>query len=264
MEQLRRPFCGRRCGVSSGQGEGTLNIEAGGVVSNTTGNIGYWSDAVGTVTVTGEESEWNNSHFLYVGRKGKGTLNIEAGGVVSNTRGYIGYSMYQQDLFVSSSVGTVTVTGEGSEWNNSDWLSVGHEGEGTLNIKAGGVVSNTGGSIGSSSGSVGTVTVTGEGSQWNNSGSLTVSNGTLNITDGGMVSNTTGHIGSSSNSVATVTVTGEGSEWNNSGGLTMGSGWHSNGTLNITNGGVVSNTTGHIGYDGDSVGTVTVTGEESE
>ena len=94
--------------------------------------IGYDSDSVGTATVTGEGSEWNNSSQLYVGRYGEGTLNIMAGGVVSNTTGYLG------DF--SDSVGTVTVSGEGSEWNNSDNLRVGDQGEGTLAIMAGGVV----------------------------------------------------------------------------------------------------------------------------
>jgi len=112
-------------------GEGTLNVEAGGVVSMTLlhsgGYIGYDDDSVGTVTVTGEGSEWINLMDLYVGNYGEGTLNIMAGGVVSNRWSQIG--------FRSGSVGTVTVTGEGSEWNNSSKLYVGHFGEGTLNIE---------------------------------------------------------------------------------------------------------------------------------
>ena len=45
--------------------------------------IGFRSGSVGTVTVTGEGSEWNNSEDLYVGYSGEGTLNIESGGVVN-------------------------------------------------------------------------------------------------------------------------------------------------------------------------------------
>lgn len=142
---------------------------------------------------------------LTVGETSEGTLNITAGGVVSNTDGRIGHE--------SDSIGTVTVSGEGSGWNNSSSLNVGYSGEGTLNISDGGVVSNTSGTIGDNSDSVGIVTVTGEGSEWNNSGDLTVGryggSGTLNISDGGVVSNADGRIGNSSNSVGTVTVTGE-------------------------------------------------------
>jgi T5SS/PEP-CTERM-associated repeat protein len=123
--------------VGSYGGEGTLNIESGGVVSSRLhSHIGYDSDSVGTVTVTGEGSEWNNSETLYVGNEGEGTLNIESGGVVSNTSGYVGY--------LSDSVGTVTVTGEGSEWNNSEFLVVGQRGNGTLNITDGGVANAVG------------------------------------------------------------------------------------------------------------------------
>jgi fibronectin-binding autotransporter adhesin len=63
-----------------------------------------------------------------------------AGGVVSNTDGYIGYS--------SSSTGAATVSGSGSQWNNSGTLYAGFLGSGTLNIEAGGVVRDIIGSIG--------------------------------------------------------------------------------------------------------------------
>ena len=224
-------------------GDGTLNISDGGVISNTTGYIGSRSDAVGTVTVTGEESKWKNSDSLYVGKRGEGTIDISDGGVVTNTTGYIGYD---NNYTTPGSVGTVTVTGQGSEWNNSSsslvpphsgspssfisvveyfTLYVGYSGEGTLNIEAGGVVSNAGSYIGYSSGSAGTVTVTGDGSKWKNSDSLYVGRGgegTLAIMAGGVVSNTQGRIGYSSGYAGTVTVIGEGSEWNNSSSLSVG------------------------------------------
>ena len=64
-----------------------------------------------------------------------------AGGVVSNTgSGYIGYYL--------GSMAEATVTGSGSQWNNSNWLLVGVYGDSTLNVEAGGVVSNTDGHIG--------------------------------------------------------------------------------------------------------------------
>jgi T5SS/PEP-CTERM-associated repeat protein len=215
-------------------GEGTLNITDGGVVSNTTGYIGYDDDTVGTVTVTGQGSEWNNSGGLEVGSgySGEGTLNIKDGGVVSSAEGTIGLHL--------GSVGTATVTGEGSEWNNSSSLYVSLYGDGTLNITDGGVVSNTWGVIGyGNDDSVGTVTVTGQGSEWNNSSSLTVGQeGTLNVKAGGVVTNTYGSIGYEDDTVGTVTVTGKDSEWNNSEDLIVGK--DGTGTLNITDGSVVN------------------------
>jgi len=106
-------------------GEGTLNIESGGMVSNTDGYIGGGYDSVGTVTVTGEGSEWNNWGKLTVGSAGDGTLNMIDGGVVSSC-----YICYIGEL--PGSVGSVTVAGEGSRWSNSGDLYVGHEGDGRL------------------------------------------------------------------------------------------------------------------------------------
>ena len=70
-------------------GEGTLNIEAGGQVSNEQGYIGGHFGSTGAATVTGAGSTWT-SGYLYVGVYGDGTLNVEAGGEVSNITGYIG------------------------------------------------------------------------------------------------------------------------------------------------------------------------------
>ena len=53
---------------------------SGGQVSNTDGIIGRESGSMGSATVTGSGSQWNNSGFLAVGAAGNGMLNIEAGG----------------------------------------------------------------------------------------------------------------------------------------------------------------------------------------
>jgi T5SS/PEP-CTERM-associated repeat protein len=248
------------------EGTALLLISGGVAVESQSGYLGYKAGSSGTAFVVGEGSEWNNSWSLYVGHSGEGTLNITDGGVVSNRMGHIGGAPAHGNPYLESSgVGTVTVTGEGSRWNNSSSLAVGQYGEGTLNIESGGVVSSGYGHIGDEEGSVGTVTVTGEGSEWNQSGVLKVGylgEGTLNIESGGVVSSGYGHIGDEEGSVGTVTVTGEGSEWNQSGVLKVG--YLGEGTLNIESGGVVSNTYGYIGYYFDSVGTATVAGEGSE
>ena len=86
------------------EGDGTLNVEAGGVVSNTsTLTVGYWGD---------------------------GTLNVATGGVVSNAFGYIGHH--------TGSTSEATITGSGSQWTNSGPLRVGYYGDGTLNVEGGG------------------------------------------------------------------------------------------------------------------------------
>ncbi|WP_280821347.1 autotransporter domain-containing protein [Pseudaminobacter soli (ex Li et al. 2025)] len=234
-------------------GTGTLAIEAGGRVTNTIGYIGNGSNSTGTVTVSGTDasgnaSSWANSGELFVGVFGIGTLTVADGGKVSNSTGNIGYER--------GSTGTVTVSGtdasgNASTWVNSDYLSVGSAGTGTLTIVDGGKVSNTNGYIGDASGSTGTVTVSGadasgNGSTWTNSGILAVGasgTGTLTIADGGRVTNTSGYIGFGSNSTNTVTVTGtdasgNASTWANSANLYVG--FVGTGTLTIADGGIVS------------------------
>jgi T5SS/PEP-CTERM-associated repeat protein/autotransporter-associated beta strand protein len=133
-------------------GTGTLNVEAGGVVSNTVGYISTSAGSTGVATVTGSGSRWNNSSYLSVGFYGTGTLNVEAGGVVNNTVGIIGTA--------SNSTGVATVTGSGSLWNNSSYLYVGESGTGTLNVEAGGVVAAASGiTIASQAGSSGTLNI---------------------------------------------------------------------------------------------------------
>ena len=219
-------------------GNGTLNVEAAGMVSNTAGYIGYHSGSTGEATVTGTSSLWNNTGNLHVGVAGDGTLNVKAGGVVSNSTGRIGDQ--------SGSTGKATVTGSSSQWNNSDRLVVGRSGDGTLIVEAEGVVSNNLGLIGRYSSSKGVVTVTGASSQWNNSGALHVGwygDGTLNVNVGGMASNTSGYIGRYSGSTGMATVTGADSQWSNSNSLYIGggsSGAGGSGTLNLNNSGLVT------------------------
>ena len=62
-------------------------------------------------------------------------------------------------------------------------------------------------------------------------------------------------------STGTVTVDGAGSTWTNAGELSVGG--RGNGTLNILNGGSVSNTLGAIGYEDGSTSTATVDGTGS-
>lgn len=163
---------------------GTLNIENGGVVTNTYAILGLLIDGTGTVTVTGTNSKWTNSGDLTVGLSGTGILNIKDGGRVTNSTGYIGYA--------PAGAGTATVTGANSTWTNSSGLYVGFEGTGTLNIENGGTVTSTAGFIGTNSGSTGTAIVTGANSSWTVSNDLYVGYAaggiaTLEIEAGGKV-----------------------------------------------------------------------------
>jgi T5SS/PEP-CTERM-associated repeat protein len=236
-------------------GTGTLVIQNGGQVTNTSGMIGNFAVSTGQVTVTGAGSSWTNSSFLDVGARGTGVLLIQNGGQVTNTNGFIGND--------TGSTGRVTVD-TGSRWTNSFQLSVGDAGTGTLVVQGGGQVTNTGGVIGSATNGTGQVMVDGAGSTWTNSNTLAVGGfgtGALIIQNGGRVTNTLGFIGNSASSTGQVTVDGAGSSWANSGSLDVGS--FGTGTLVIQNGGEVTNTFAVIGNGASSTGQATVNGAGS-
>ncbi|MCP4376470.1 MAG: PEP-CTERM sorting domain-containing protein [bacterium] len=241
-------------------GNGTLEITDGGVVSSTYGYIGEESaSATGAVTVSGTGSTWTNSALLGVGGLGQATLDITDGGTVNCHYARIAGGRY--------ATAVVTVSGVGSTFANSNRLHVGGDSSsnGTLEITNGGAVSNTFCNIGNSSNSTGVVRVSGDGSTWTNSGDLYIGrsgNGIVEITDGGAVSNADSYIGYNSySSTGEVTVSGVGSTWTSSGSLRVG--YENDGTLEITDGGVVSSASGYIGYGSRSTGLVTVDGESS-
>ena len=244
-------------------GTGTLNITGGGSVTNG-GNfsiIGNAPGSSGTVMVGGGtgSSTWTIATELSVGSSGTGSLTITGGGSVSSSSGSVGGS--------NGSVGTATIgAGTGpSSWINAGVLSIGANGSSgtaTVTITGGGTVSDTLGSMGGGSSvavNVGGGTGT---STWINSSNLYIGAGgttTLTITGGGSVSDTVGSLGNGSGTATVAVGGGTGSSnWTNSNILYVGS--FSNGTLNITGGGTVSNTVAMIGSSSGIAGTVTVGG----
>ena len=73
--------------------------------------------------------EWTSSTTGYIGRSSDGTLTVDSGSVLLSGSGYIGNNV--------AATGEVTVTGTGSSWDIDRQLSVGHRGNGTLNIADG-------------------------------------------------------------------------------------------------------------------------------
>jgi|GEM_PF-2935685 len=217
------------------QGAGTLRIADGAAVASTMGVLGHRSGAAGAATVTGPGSTWTNSAVI-VGENGVGELNVLAGGnVVTQYNASLG-----AESFFNISTGTATIDGAGSMWSCGDNLRVGHRGNGTLNIRAGGQVSNDYGYLGYDAGAAGTAEV-GSGSTWTNRNALSIGRsgaGTLIVEAGGRVSNTTAYLGQGSGSSGTATIRGAGSTWTNSGNLYVGQSGHA--TLNVGYGGRVT------------------------
>lgn len=199
---------------------------------------------------------------LEIGRTGIGSLTLRDGGTLTNWQGWVGST--------AGGDGTVIVTGDdgsgqASTWTNADFLYVGREGAGTLNILDGGVVADTRGYVGYDAGGTGSVTVSGQGSWWDNRGDVVVGqfgNGTLDVLAGGLVSSETGYIGASAGGVGVVTVSGQdgqgnASTWSQQYDLHIGD--QGQGTLNIADGGVVA-TSGRINIGEVGQGEINVSG----
>ena len=143
--------------VVGGLGTGTLTIQNGGVVSSGGGgSVGLSVGSIGTVTVTGPGSTWNNTPGggLNIGSFGTGILTITNGGMVINNTAFtanIGEG--------AGSQGTVRVAGAGSTWSNSSGLNIGNRGAGTLTIAEGGLVTGPTVTIAANAGSTGTLNI---------------------------------------------------------------------------------------------------------
>jgi len=247
--------------------EGQLRIADGNSLSSNVldGIIGDNASLSGSVVVDGTDgagnrSTWDVAQILKVGDRGTGTLDITGGALVTSQFGVVG--------LMASANGAVTVTGTDpngtpSTWSNSQNLSVGAQGTGTLVVTGGGAVSSTNGFIGSDPNFTAVVTVDDLNSTWTNSDSLHVGSsggGTLNITGGGAVSSTFGFIGSDPFSTGVATVDDPNSTWTSE---SLFVGYFGDGTLNVQAGGVVTSLGGFIGHNSGSIGTATVAGTGS-
>lgn len=263
-------------------GMGTLNIQGGGVLtsgpggfesqvpgtSGVSGDIGAQAGSAGTVTIDGAGSAWNQTGAIRVGDAATGTVSIQNGGVLStgsdgsleNLSGVLGVQ--------STGQGTLTVTGDNSEWQAGGNVQVGAGGTGTLNIMDSGKVSADDLSVATEAGGQGTITM--NGGTLELVGKLTVGDagqGTLTVVpsapdDEGDITSMDGSIGAQKGSSGSVTIgsaVGQGiqatsSQWTLKGELIIGEA--GSGILGI--GGNVSDLTATIGKESTGNGTVTV------
>ena len=248
---------------NSGAGN-RLTLTNGGQVYDSSGflggnNGGNYNSAV----VTGSNSIWNNGTAFTVGGGGSfNQLTLANGGKVFNMHGQgtIGNS-------ATASNNTVLVTGTGSVWSNY-YLTVGNYGlDNQLIIANGGrVYTACGGFIGESS-TNNSVIITGTGSVWDCSptGIIVGEQGSFNqltITNGGAAWSGDGYIGHGSTANSnSVLVAGAGSSWLLWYDLYVGTGGAGN-QLTISNGGVVCDPVGYIGFGG-GYNTALVTGAGS-
>ena len=124
----------------------TVTVQNGAVLADTTGYIGYHTNAVGNQVVV-DHAMWKNSDGLFVGFNGSGNgLVITNGAEVSSGESRIGAEGFAND-------NQVLVTGSGSVWNIGKSLWVGNDigTNNTLTVENGGrIVVDENISVGSS------------------------------------------------------------------------------------------------------------------
>jgi T5SS/PEP-CTERM-associated repeat protein len=197
-------------------GRGTLTISNGGLVTSNGAFLGEFAGSTGSVTVSGVGSRWDDPVNMVVGDSGQGTLTITNGGVVTSNEGA------DVGEFSASSIGNVTVSGAGSQWNASSGLglAIGTADQATVTIQSGGTANASGVDTG-----LGKAALTLQEAGVLNTQEIILLSGrsTLNVQSGGVVNGTVGQVGAFQGTAsAAATVTGAGSRWNLSGGLGIG------------------------------------------
>ena len=262
------------------RGTGKVNVTAGGKVSfDYVGVIGYYSGASGGVTVDGANSSWSVGANCYVGFYGDGKLDITNHGSVN----VVGYTAVAVDAGSSGSInfgsngGTLTTdTFCFAESSQASQIT----GTGTINTK--GLVSDFDLVFDAAHGSNRTYILNEPGQNVTINLSLSSDAGILGIgyhdrasmaiRDGVTVTSWAGYIGGVTDLPSEVTIEGHGSTWNNTRSFVVGGNPFykgsylpgGQGSLSVTDGGVVNCEYGYVGLDSDSFGVVTVDGANSK
>ena len=251
--------------TNTGSGNWTTpgNWDTGTVPSAT---VGADIENGGTAVVT---SSGQTVGLLQVGVTGTGSLLIQNGGTLTQASGA---------AFTVIGTGSITINGQGSTYSTPNDLLLGRgTGTNAITVENGGQLYTGNAFVGEGSSSVSTnigATVTGAGSYWNAGEFLGVGGGpnaaTLTISDGATVTAQSTvaieSIGSGATGIATVT--GPGSQLLLPGtALAVGefiNGGEGNGTLTISNGGLVSAQTVTLGeFDAGTTGVLNLDGTSS-
>jgi autotransporter-associated beta strand protein/T5SS/PEP-CTERM-associated repeat protein len=154
-------------------GIGSLSIDGGSSLSNTTGIVGNQTGSTGTVTVSG--GNWTNSSTLTIGSAGNGTLNLTGNGTVFVGSGLVSLAN------TSGTIGTLNLGNGTAAGTLSAATITGGSGTAVVNINQSGsytLGSNMTGSLSLNHIGTGTTTLTGTNTY---TGGTTLAGGTLSL-----------------------------------------------------------------------------------
>ena len=253
------------------QGNATLSISNGGSVSMNRAWLAHESGSSADVTVSDSGSKWHLDGDILIGNSGAANVTIKDGATFENSGVAIGGPSYDSDATGS---GSLTITGSGTTWTNSAWVSVarGANATGDLTISDGAVATIANGLYAFTGARV---LVTGDGTnvtigdkdndfstQW-----FSFTGGTATVSDGAYLYTDGGYIGGSGTEASTMTVTGANTVWDTTKRIYVagddGGTGGGNGTLTISDGASVSSATIGAGLDEDSTGVITISGSDT-
>ena len=232
-------YAGRR-------GDGILSVNNGGLVITQQTLVGQSN--FGSLEVDGPGSEFRNSRriLIAVQDQGEGHVSISNGGLITTN-----------DITVANTLrgltGTLTIDGVGSRLSTATLQSG----------KLGAIRVSNGASIDTNSMIMdGTLFISGEGTTVTSNTTLPSLAGEMRIESGARyIQEKEGRfVLEGSGNTAMVTVTGEGSRWDSMGWLNLGA--NATASMQILDGGVVTNTVTQLGHLGGE-GTLVINGENS-
>ncbi|HEV8291420.1 MAG TPA: hypothetical protein VGP94_05835, partial [Tepidisphaeraceae bacterium] len=238
-------------------GGGDVTVEAG--ASGSSGALDLGINAAGNLTVTGAGSSWTSNGTMRVGVGHFGTLLIDSSGAVTSPSSTVGSA--------AGGVGQVIVK-NGSSWTNSGILNVGRGvADGVVSVESGGQLTsgptNIGGDGTSLSGN-GAVIVKGASSHWS-AGAIVLGlggSGDIEALSGGVIDAASLVISNGpASSLGSAKVADGGSRLNVAGVIEVGR--DVNGSLDISNGGLVTSAGGTIGTLASATGTASIVGSSS-
>ena len=252
--------------------QGLLQVAGETLQSAAVTTISSTSDTAATVNVSGASAVWNETAPLVVGSTGGGSFNVtnRASASAENASTIAAVILGAS----AAGVGTLSVSGAGSEFTASGPMTIGQAGTGSVSISSQGTLTSSGIDAASATGGSGSVSVTGVELVLTNTGSFVIGDagaGSLSIRGGGavitaplggtaatgaIIANTSGANGSQ------VNVAGAGSNWQVTGTADVGVG--GSGNLLISDGGAVTASALDIAVSSAGVGQVSVSDPGTE
>ncbi|MCI5075591.1 autotransporter domain-containing protein [Oricola sp.] len=263
-------------------GVGKLDVGSGGLWQTQNVRLGAGATGIGTVTISGEDTLWQNAAYIHIGYEegAQSGITVSDGAKVETAHTNIGTTNNDPEASPILLDGSLTLTGEDTHWvsRNGGQIARTNGATGSLSISDGATFETV--SQGLYTGAGSQVTVTGEGTQlligtehsdlpghWDDAdGWFAVDGGTVLISGGALLDADGTHVSSTPEAHSVLTVTGEGTRMVNNLSLYVGGGGNPTGgygKLTISDGATASAYTVAAGTDLLAEGIIIITGEGS-